>query len=217
MTSPLAERSVQAPMAPSRATWAAIIDRARRDLPEAAFNLWFADLSPGDLKGDVLELIVPSAYVKNWLAAHHMDLISSSAREILGPAAKVRLKLERPKRNQQTPAEATGEQSPPDDARGGGTSRSRRARSGALEADQASLDDALGHHSPFPDRYTFDTFVPGASNKFAHAAALAVAEAPPSKAYNPVFVYGGVGLGKTHLLFAIANHMWALSPRTRAG
>jgi chromosomal replication initiator protein len=44
---------------------------------------------------------------------------------------------------------------------------------------------------------------------------LAVAEAPPSKAYNPVFVYGGVGLGKTHLLFAIANHMWALSPRTR--
>src|SRR6266511_4043427 len=155
MTSPLAERSVQAPMDPSRATWAAIIDRARRDLPEAAFNLWFADLSPGDLKGDVLELIVSSAYVKNWLAAHHMDLISSSAREILGPAAKVRLKLERPKRNQQTPA------------------------------------DALGHHSPFPDRYTFDTFVPGASNKFAHAAALAVAEAPPSKAYNPVFVYGG--------------------------
>jgi chromosomal replication initiator protein len=81
--------------------------------------------------------------------------------------------------------------------------------------DQATLDDALGAHALFPDRYTFDTFVPGPSNKFAHAAALAVAEAPPSKAYNPLFVYGGVGLGKTHLLFAIANHMWTLSPRTR--
>ena len=55
----------------------------------------------------------------------------------------------------------------------------------------------------------------GPSNKFAHAAALAVAEAPPSKAYNPVFMYGGVGLGKTHLLFAVADHMWRLAPHTR--
>src|SRR5439155_25397133 len=93
--------------------------------------------------------------------------------------------------------------------RGGG--RRRRALS---DPDQATLDHPLAA-SPFPDRYTFETFIPGPSNKFAHAAALAVAEAPPSKAYNPVFIYGGVGLGKTHLLFAIGNHMWTLSPRTR--
>jgi chromosomal replication initiator protein len=190
MTAPLAQSSLQTPGEPSRAAWAAIIDRARRDLPEAAFNLWFADLRPGDLKGDVFELVAPSAYVKNWLAGHHMDLITGSAREVLGPKATVRLKLERQKRE-------------------------RESGGAALDPGQATLDDALGHQTPFPDRYTFDTFVPGPSNKFAHAAALAVAEAPPSKAYNPVFVYGGVGLGKTHLLFAIANHMWALSPRTR--
>ncbi|HYT78510.1 MAG TPA: chromosomal replication initiator protein DnaA [Actinomycetota bacterium] len=214
MTSPLVERPVHAPVEPSRATWAAIMDRARRDLPEAAFNLWFADLRPGDLRGDVLELIVPSAYVKNWLAAHHMDLITGSAREILGPAAKVRLKLERPKRAQQDPPADPTDRGASDDGRGPASSR-RRARASASDQDQPTLDEALGRHLPFPDRYTFDTFVPGPSNKFAHAAALAVAEAPPSKAYNPVFVYGGVGLGKTHLLFAIANHMWALSPRTR--
>jgi chromosomal replication initiator protein len=197
MTSPFVERSVQAPVDPSRAAWAAIIDRARRDLPEAAFNLWFADLHPGDVKGDVFELIVPSAYVRNWLAAHHMDLIAATAREILGPNTRVRLKMKRTNRaSNEAPAEG-------------------RAPTSVAEPDQATLDEALGHNSPFPDRYTFDTFVPGPSNKFAHAAALAVAEAPPSKAYNPVFVYGGVGLGKTHLLFAIANHMWTLSPRTR--
>ena len=97
------------------------------------------------------------------------------------------------------------------EARSDRPSGRRRASS---RHDQPTLDHALTA-SPFPDRYTFDTFIPGPSNKFAHAAALAVAEAPPSKAYNPVFIYGGVGLGKTHLLFAIGNHMWALSPRTR--
>jgi chromosomal replication initiator protein len=181
------------------------MERARRELPEAAFSLWFADLAPGELRGDVLEIIAPNAYVKNWLAAHHAVLMTSAAREVLGSSVSVRVKLRRPKRA----GEPTGSATPvPSEAKpaSGGTAGRRHG--------QPTLDDAIGA-SPFPDRYTFDTFVAGASNKFAHAAALAVAEASPSKAYNPVFVYGGVGLGKTHLLFAIANHMWRLAPHTR--
>ena len=196
MTPSLADRPLdQPPARPAQAAHHAVLERARRHLPEASFKLWFADLAPGELNGDVLDLVAPNGYVKRWLTSHYMDLITASVREVLGPKARVRLRLD--------PAAATRE-SEPDPA---------QAELAESALDQPTLDQALG--LPFPERYTFETFVPGTSNKFAHAAALAVAEAPPSKAYNPVFIYGGVGLGKTHLLFAVANHMWKLSPRTR--
>jgi chromosomal replication initiator protein len=171
---------------------AAVLDRARTELPQAAFDMWFAGLVPGGQRGEVVELVAPSSYVRSWLSGHYMDLIAATATELLGPNGRVRLRA----------APSTGPEGP-------AATRPQPA--------QPTLDHALEEMapSPFPDRYTFDTFVPGPSNKFAHAAALAVAEAPPSKAYNPVFMYGGVGLGKTHLLFAVANHMLKLTPRLR--
>ena len=196
MTPSLADRPLdQPPAGPAQAAHHAVLERARRDLPEASYKLWFVDLAPGELKGDLLDLVAPNGYVKRWLASHYMDLITVSVRDVLGPKARVRLRID--------PAAATREPEPD----------LAQAELAESVLDQPTLDQALG--LPFPDRYTFETFVPGTSNKFAHAAALAVAEAPPSKAYNPVFIYGGVGLGKTHLLFAVANHMWKLSPRTR--
>jgi chromosomal replication initiator protein len=221
------------PEPPAQAACSAVLERARRDLTEASFKLWFADLSAGELKGQVLELVAPSTYVKNWLASHYMDLILASAREALGLKIRVRLRTDRGTDRVRGPNGTKGKADPtgPEGAdpgssphaerrasesgeEGPGDRSSVRRRRIASDHDQPTLDQALTA-SPFPHRYTFETFIPGPSNKFAHAAALAVAEAPPSKAYNPVFVYGGVGLGKTHLLFAIANHMWALSPRTR--
>jgi len=207
---------------PARAALAAVLERARRDLSEAQFELWFASLAAGEVRGNVVELVAPSTYVKGWLAGHHMELIRASARQALGPDARVRLTAQQAKQeSSDSPQPARGPATRTAEKVGTrvgqhapAATAGRRRIAARPRADQATLEDALSG-SPFPDRYTFDTFVPGPSNKFAHAAALAVAEAPPSKAYNPVFVYGGVGLGKTHLLFAIANHMWALSPRTR--
>ena len=95
MTSSLAEQPVpQPPEPPARAAWSAVLDRARQDLPEASFKLWFADLGPGELKGGVLELIAPNGYVKRWLSGHYMDLITATARQTLGPNVRVRLRAD---------------------------------------------------------------------------------------------------------------------------
>jgi chromosomal replication initiator protein len=187
VTSPATEHaSAERLDPPARAAWEAVIEHARQELPESAFNLWFADLAPGELRGDVLEIIAPNAYVKNWLTAHHVALMTASAQEVLGPSVTVRLVVRRGKRG------SGGAGSGQADQAGEGRSSQRPGRG------QSTLNDAIGA-SPFPDRYTFDTFVAGASNKFAHAASLAVAEAPPSKAYNPVFMYGGWGVGSSHI------------------
>jgi chromosomal replication initiator protein len=218
MALPLAEGLPAGPgLTASEVACQAVLARARTDLSEPQFKLWFAGLSPGKARGDLVELIAPSAYVKTWLSGHYMDLITKAVADALGANAVVRLKVPRPVPREDAPA--AGDARPPGHAGtgerpAGDGAGDRSRRRGRPHPDQGSLD-ALDATTAFPDRYTFDTFVQGPSNKFAHAAALAVAEAPPSTAYNPLFVYGGVGLGKTHLLFAIAQHMVALAPRTR--
>jgi chromosomal replication initiator protein len=217
-------------MTPAELARQAVLDRARRSLSEPQYKLWFAGLEAGAAPDGAVELLVPSPYVKTWLAGHYMDLIVDAVRSTIGPKTQVRLLA------QETPGATPDAVAYPVPPRPGnatevmgrepatepgpgvaptGESRAGRRpkRSGALSG-QVSLDD-LDQASAFPNRYTFDSFVEGSSNKFAHAAALAVAEAPPSTAYNPLFIYGGVGLGKTHLLFAIANHVRALAPSTR--
>ncbi len=172
-----------APQEPAaEAIWAHVIDRARRELADGPFSMWFAQVNPASYDGDTLELR-STDYARDWLARNYMEFIQSAASDAAGHAVRVSLVAER----QPT-------RPPPAESRP------------APQAEQL----------PFPDRYTFETFVPGPSNRFAHAAALAVAEAAPSKAYNPLFIWGDVGLGKTHLLRAIANHMERLNPSLRA-
>jgi chromosomal replication initiator protein len=173
-------------------TWSLVVERARRELPDSSFAMWFTDVRATSLSDGVLEIATPSDYVRDWLAKHYVDLIQRAASDAAGEEIQVHLSVDssQPAAAQRDPAI----EPPP--------VRERPVVEGA------------GAALPFPN-YTFDTFVPGPSNRFAHAAAMAVAETPPSKAYNPLFVYGGVGLGKTHLLVAIGHHMHRLAPRLR--
>jgi chromosomal replication initiator protein len=173
--------------------WSEISGRLRGALNDTTYATWFGEVSALDLGDDALVLGVPNEFTRDWIESHFRGLISAAIRDILGVEQPLELRV-RPTEHLPSPL-------PPGLERDGGAGRPAAARpeSGGFNA-----------------KYTFDSFVIGSSNRFAHAAALAVAEAP-AQAYNPLFIYGGTGLGKTHLLQAVAQyvseHSSALSVR----
>jgi len=186
------DKPTEAPARDAQAIWSRVADRARDEVPEHSFNMWFSEIRALSIRDGTLELEAPSEYVRAWLSKNYQDLISRLVAQAAGTGLTVNLEAGTPA--QDTPAQAA-------------------------EADRLSeplQDPETVGPEGIAERYTFETFVLGPSNRFAHAAAMAVAEAAPSKAYNPLFIYGGVGLGKTHLLHAIANHMTRMNPAIRA-
>ena len=179
-------------------TWAHVVERAQQELSESSFSMWFGGVRPRSLHDGILEVVAPSDYVRERLAKHYAGLIQDAATEALGLPVKLELAS--------APAKTLAGQGEVADA-----PEPLPAVGPRPEPERTSFG-APG--LPFPN-YTFETFVAGPSNRFAHAAAMAVADTPPSKAYNPLFIYGGVGLGKTHLLVAIGHQMFGLSPRLR--
>jgi chromosomal replication initiator protein len=191
-------------------TWSHVVDIARASLPESTVAMWFAQVRPATLDHDVLELFAPSEYVRERLTRNHLGLIRSAASEAAGHPVSVRLEIDEQLRGVVDLAEHAAPEVAP-----GVPVALPATRPSAPQAPPTPAQRELGAPGlPFP-AYTFDAFVPGPSNRFAHAAAMAVAEAPPSKAYNPLFIYGGVGLGKTHLLIAVGHHMHRLNPGVR--
>jgi chromosomal replication initiator protein len=183
-------------------TWSHVVERARNELTESSFSMWFAGVRATNLEGGVLDVLAPSDYVRDWLAKNYLDLIQRAAADAVGGPIRVRLGADALAREERSAARDPGE----------AEQDAGRVSVGPGTSPPAEVLGAPG--LPFPG-YTFEAFVPGPSNRFAHAAAMAVAEARPSKAYNPLFIYGGVGLGKTHLLVAIGHHMHRLLPGLR--
>jgi chromosomal replication initiator protein len=192
----------------ARDAWARVLGRARTDLPETTIVMWFSDVHPSGLDRGVLTLEVPSQLVKERLQHNHLGLIEDAAAAPDGTPMKVEIVVDERLRAGDRRAEA-GHATPSPPA-----SPASYATIGAPPALAPPSTDLGAPGLPFPN-YTFDAFVPGPSNRFAHAAAMAVAEATPSTAYNPLFIYGATGLGKTHLLIAVGHHMHRLAPGTR--
>ncbi len=160
--------------------WDDVSGRLREALNETTYATWFGDVTAGELADDTFSLVVPNDFTREWIEGHFLGFVKAAARDALSRDVRVTLTVREPGT---LASEALG----PD------------AAAGAAPDEQRPV-------APSSPKYTFDLFVIGSSNRFAHAAALAVAEAP-AQAYNPLFIYGGTGLGKTHLLQAIGQYV----------
>ena len=163
--------------------WEEISGRLREALSGGTYSKWFGDVHDLAVEGDTLVLTVPSEFARDWIEGHFLGLIGAAVRDIVGIERPLELRV-------------AGEAEP--------STEDRPASEGIVPMVQRL--SARPESGGFNAKYTFDSFVIGSSNRFAHAAALAVAEAP-AQAYNPLFIYGGTGLGKTHLLQAVAQYV----------
>jgi chromosomal replication initiator protein len=165
--------------------WADVTTRLREDLSETAFSAWFGSARPVSLEGSRLRIGVPNEFTRAWIEGHFAQLVERAARSTHDELAVEFAVAPREPRETRSPR------------RPGEPQTTSVPTTSVPEVEEASR---------FLPKYTFDNFVIGASNRFSHAAALAVAEAP-GQAYNPLVIYGGTGLGKTHLLQAIGRYV----------
>ena len=177
--------------------WASVLQCLRKQISPQSYETWFAPTKQAGVEDNSIDVEVPNQFFKDWLLDHYMEQVDSAVREIGKEKVGVNFVV-----NVRTAASAPSEE-PLNDKKGG------------FKPFFRSFDRlARPQDVTFNQRYTFDSFVIGGCNRFSHAAALAVAESP-AKAYNPLFIYGGVGLGKTHLMQAIGLHLLAKQPRLK--
>ncbi|MCX6078887.1 MAG: chromosomal replication initiator protein DnaA [Chloroflexi bacterium] len=162
--------------------WQSVLSQLQMEMPRASFDTWVRDTTPLTYEDGVMTIAVSNAYARDWLDNRLLSTVVRLLAGMMNRAVDVRFVV------------ATGQD---------------------VVATEDVVDDGetMGNGQPvvakqrnptLNSRYTFENFVVGANSRLAHAAALAVAE-KPARAYNPLFLYGGVGLGKTHLLHAIGN------------
>ncbi len=173
--------------------WQEVLSVIKNKLSKPSFDTWLKSTEANAMDEDTLVITAPNEFARDWLASRYSQLISDTLYEITG--TKMNVKFIIPNMDQQL--------------------NGIEAKSSPKESHvKVSVQSDDHTHSMLNPKYTFETFVIGTGNRFAHAASLAVAEAP-AKAYNPLFIYGGVGLGKTHLMHAIGHYLLEHNPNSK--
>ena len=165
--------------------WTEVLAYVCEKVPKQVYETWFTPIELDRIENHTAYLAVPNKFFGDWLNEHYRELLAEAVSALQGGEHfDVSFVI-----NNRKTAASIQQESATSDTGGRGFAASRSKRGVQLNP-----------------KYTFKNFVVGAGNQFAHAACMAVAE-QPAKAYNPLFLYGGVGLGKTHLLNAIGNHL----------
>jgi chromosomal replication initiator protein len=197
--------------------WGQALEIIRPELEETAFNTWFhGSVSPlGIIGEDTLVVGVPNNFAREWMEARYTNLLIAALSSASGKAMLVEFQIPGENEAAEPAPSSPGPSAPPERPVSNGLLGTNGADpvSVGLEAEeQRRVQEAI--EGEFNDKYTFDSFVIGESNRFAYAAAQAVAERP-GHAYNPLFIYGGSGLGKTHLMQAIGHYARLHYPHMR--
>lgn len=169
--------------------WEKTLNIIKGELTEVSFNTWIKSIEPMALDNNAFKLGVPNNFTKDILENRYKDLIMNAVKLLTSKTYKIEFFIL---------SEEVAEIETP--------KAKREAERNNIVTDEMS--------ATLNPKYTFDSFVIGNSNRFAHAASLAVAESP-AKAYNPLFIYGGVGLGKTHLMHAIGHYILSNNPKSK--
>nr|WP_300002716.1 chromosomal replication initiator protein DnaA [Tissierella sp.] len=166
--------------------WNSVLSIIKVELTEVSYNTWLKTVVPISLSNKTIVLAAPNDFTKGILEGRYLNLIKNAIKEVVREDYRIEFII-------------PGEEPAP----------SKRQI-----ATKEHHNDIGMNRSQLNPKYSFNTFVIGNSNRFAHAASLAVAEAP-AKAYNPLFIYGGVGLGKTHLMHAIGHYILSQNPKAK--
>lgn len=193
------------------ATWEEILKKLENSLSKMVCDTWLKPITPVKLTTTSLELGTPTDFSKDWIEKHYMQLIVDASYEVTKAKLNIVITsfhLHDTDKEEQTQIPLIYPTTPTNNK------QEETDKTTFINKDNSPLPIVPGDSSSLNPKYTFETFVTGNSNRFAHAAALAVAESP-AKVYNPFFMYGGVGLGKTHLMHAIGHKILQNNPDMR--
>ncbi|MFL5575553.1 MAG: chromosomal replication initiator protein DnaA [Gemmatimonadaceae bacterium] len=179
--------------------WSRLLDRARQELPEQTFRTWLEPTEPLQFDGSTIFVGAPDQFAADWNDSKHSSLLASYAPIALGHPLQVVFRVHEERRTRPQMDLFVAPPPPPEPVK--------------VAAAGAASNGGAGK-APLSERYTFDHFVIGKSNELAAAAAQGVAQAP-GRVYNPLFIYGDTGLGKTHLMQAVAHEVLQRNPATR--
>ncbi|TRZ36481.1 chromosomal replication initiator protein DnaA [Niallia circulans] len=168
--------------------WDKALGNIEKKISKPSFDTWLKATKAHALQGDSLIVTAPNEFARDWLEERYSQLISDILYEITGEELGVKFIIPRNQKEEEFDLQ--------------------------ISSKQKKKEEETTEQTILNSKYTFDTFVIGSGNRFAHAASLAVAEAP-AKAYNPLFIYGGVGLGKTHLMHAIGHYVLDHNPAAK--
>ncbi len=172
------------------AIWDDVLDYVRDQISETEFRTWFKQVRPLGISEGVFQLGVPHSFARDWIRNHFGDVLERALRDLGAPSPKIGFQVVSFSASEQPDMFSQPAQN--------------NAQAAAAQRERAHLNP----------KYVFSNFVVGPNNNLAHAAAIAVAEAP-GRAYNPLFVYGDSGLGKTHLMHAVGHAVTDRAPELR--